>query len=95
MAVAIIAIPPELNIDLGHLEVLGLGRNGANKQRGRHQHRSGQAPPARSPVGQFGDPVCKTPDNAKPMVMRAPISTQIAANRPLGVRLGSLILGTA
>src|SRR6266496_2875932 len=41
-AVAIIAIPPELNIDLGHFEVLGLGRDAADKQRGRHQHRSGQ-----------------------------------------------------
>jgi hypothetical protein len=42
VAVAIIAITPELNIDLGHLEVLGLGRNAADKQRGWHQHRSGQ-----------------------------------------------------
>jgi hypothetical protein len=38
VAVAIIPIPPELNIDLGHLEVLGIGRSGADKQRGRHQH---------------------------------------------------------
>jgi hypothetical protein len=42
VAVAIIAIPPELNIDLGHLEVLRRGRNAADKQRGWHQHRSGQ-----------------------------------------------------
>ena len=35
MAVAIIAIAPELNIDLGYLEVLGLGRNAADKQGGR------------------------------------------------------------
>jgi hypothetical protein len=32
VAVAIIAIAPELNIDLGYLEVLGLGRNAADKQ---------------------------------------------------------------
>ena len=30
VAVAIIAIAPEPNIDLGHLEVLGLGRNAAD-----------------------------------------------------------------
>jgi hypothetical protein len=41
VAVAIIAIPPDLNIDLGHLEVLRLGRDAADKKRGRHQHRSG------------------------------------------------------
>src|SRR5439155_2197202 len=41
MAVAIIAVPPDLNIDLGHLEVLSLGRDAADKQRGRHQHRRG------------------------------------------------------
>ena len=35
---AIIAIPPELNIDLGHLEVLGLGRSGRRRSR---QHRCG------------------------------------------------------
>src|SRR6266566_6095233 len=38
MEVAIIAIPPELNIDLGHLEVLGLGRSGRRRSR---QHRCG------------------------------------------------------
>src|SRR5436309_14547289 len=42
MTIAIIAIPPELNIDLSHLEVLGLGRSTADKKRGWHQHRSGQ-----------------------------------------------------
>ena len=42
MAVAIIAIAPELNIDLGYLEVLGLGRNAADKQGGRHQYRNGK-----------------------------------------------------
>jgi hypothetical protein len=31
VAVAIIAIPPELNIDLSHLKVLGLGRDAADK----------------------------------------------------------------
>jgi hypothetical protein len=41
VAVAIIAVPPELNIDLGHLEALGLGRDAADKKRGWHQHRSG------------------------------------------------------
>jgi hypothetical protein len=41
MTIAIIAIPPELNIDLGHLEVLCLGRDAADKKRGWHQHRSG------------------------------------------------------
>jgi len=42
MTIAIIAIPPELNIDLSHLEVLGLGRGAADKKRGWHQYRSGQ-----------------------------------------------------
>jgi hypothetical protein len=42
VAVAIIAIAPELNIDLGYLEVLGLGRNAADKQGGRHQYRNGK-----------------------------------------------------
>jgi hypothetical protein len=41
VAVITVAIPPELNIDLGHLEVLGLGRDAADKKRGWHQHRSG------------------------------------------------------
>src|SRR5262249_20245225 len=40
--VAVIAVPAELNVDaLGHLQVLGLGRSGAHKQRGSHQHRRG------------------------------------------------------
>src|SRR5262249_55302324 len=37
--VAVIAVAADLNIDaLGHLDVLGLGRNGADKQRGSHQY---------------------------------------------------------
>jgi hypothetical protein len=43
LVAAIIAVAPELNIDLGHLEVLGLGRNAADKQRGRHQHPAASA----------------------------------------------------
>jgi hypothetical protein len=37
VAVAVITVPPELNIDLGHFEVLSLGRDTADKQRGRHR----------------------------------------------------------
>jgi hypothetical protein len=42
LVAAIIAVAPELNIDLGHLEVLGLGRNAADKQRGRQSAPSGK-----------------------------------------------------
>jgi hypothetical protein len=44
VAVAIIAIAPELNIDLGYLEVLGLGRNAADKQGGQASVPQRQAP---------------------------------------------------
>jgi transposase len=37
-----VSAAPDLDVDaLGHLEVLGLGRNGADKQRGSHQYRPG------------------------------------------------------
>src|SRR6266545_3597765 len=36
---AVVAIPPDLNIDLGHLEVLGLGRSSSRDSR--QQHRCG------------------------------------------------------
>src|SRR3981189_2276974 len=36
--VAVVAVPPDLNIDLGHLDALGLGRSGEG---GSRQHRCG------------------------------------------------------
>ena len=36
--VAVVAVPPDLNIDLGHLDALGIGRNDG---RGSRQHRCG------------------------------------------------------
>jgi hypothetical protein len=42
MTIAVIAVATELNIDLSHLEVLGLGRDAADKKRDWHQHRSGK-----------------------------------------------------
>jgi hypothetical protein len=39
--VPVIAVSPDLNIDLGHLQVLGLGRKCTAKQRGSHQYRRG------------------------------------------------------